>query len=94
MPESYFDQDTTDKLTGLRDRAMHERRPELLDDFSTERFEKNLIQTWRSAAALVYRNWLTYLCARKKRKPADRQNRNDVSREAELVPESHFAAAD
>src|SRR5579864_7659078 len=51
MPESYFDPDTANILADLQDRAMHARRPELLEQFPAAHAEKTLTQLWRPAAA-------------------------------------------
>jgi homoserine O-succinyltransferase len=61
MPENYFDRDTTDVLTKLQVRTLSNRHKDLLTEFPTELLEKRLNNTWRSEAALVFRNWLAYL---------------------------------
>jgi len=68
LPLRYFDRDTAKALTALRERALGDRREELLADFPTARAERRLTNTWRSAAAGIYGNWLTYLCAQKERR--------------------------
>jgi homoserine O-succinyltransferase len=65
MPEGYFDRDTTEAFTRLRERSLSDRRPELLADFPTALAEKGIAYTWRSMAARVYGNWLAYLYAQK-----------------------------
>jgi len=67
MPEGYFDESTADRLTALREEASFDRREELLADFPAARVERRLANTWRSAAASIYGNWLMYLCAQKER---------------------------
>jgi len=68
MPQGYFDENTAHALTALRERAVCERREELLADFPAARVERRLANTWRSAAACIYGNWLMYLCAQKERR--------------------------
>ena len=68
MPQGYFDANTANALTALQERALCDRREELLADFPTARIERRLANTWRAAAACTYRNWLMYLCAQKERR--------------------------
>jgi homoserine O-succinyltransferase len=65
MPHRYFDRDTTALLTSLQDRALSDRRMELLADFPAVQVEKRIANAWHSMAAPVYGNWLAYLCAQK-----------------------------
>lgn len=94
MPEGYFDRDTISALTAVEERAVHDRCPELLDDFPTALAERNLAQPWRPAASRVYRNWLTYLCAQKERRIEERQARKDLARGTGFISDRQFAAAD
>jgi homoserine O-succinyltransferase len=66
MPRGYFDRDTADVLTMVRERALSNQCEELLADFPTALVEKRIANTWRSAAVCIYGNWLTYLCEQKK----------------------------
>jgi homoserine O-succinyltransferase len=84
MPNGYFDQDTTLALTRGQERAMSDRREELLADFPFAQAEKRLAAPWRSAARRVYRNWLMYLCAQKERRMKQRQPRKTVGVVGEL----------
>ena len=68
MPRGYFDDETVGALTALRARALSERREELLEEFPTALLAGKVTNTWRPAAARVYRNWLLYLCAQKDRR--------------------------
>ncbi len=68
MPQDYFDANTANALTSFQERALSDRREELLVDFPTARIESRLANTWRAAAACTYRNWLMYLCAQKERR--------------------------
>jgi hypothetical protein len=80
MPEGYFDKDTVDVLTAVRDRALSDRREELLAEFPTALAACKVRNTWRSAAVCVYRNWLLYLCAQKDRHLKARQGRRECKR--------------
>jgi len=64
MPEGYFDDTTVEALTALRERALAERREELLADFPTALAAGTVTNTWRATATVVYRNWLLYLADR------------------------------
>jgi homoserine O-succinyltransferase/O-acetyltransferase len=64
MPRGYFDDRTVEVLTAMRDRALADRREERLAEFPAD-LTHAVANTWRLAAVHVYRNWLSYLCARK-----------------------------
>jgi homoserine O-succinyltransferase/O-acetyltransferase len=87
-PHGYFDEDTVDALTALRERAFLDRREELLADFPTSLLAIKVRNTWHSAAVCIYRNWLRYLCAQKHR----RLRFGHVQREAPRVGAATFAA--
>jgi homoserine O-succinyltransferase len=67
MPLGYFDERTADALSAVRERAVSDRRDELLAEFPTALVAGRVTNTWRSAAVRVYRNWLLYMCAQKGR---------------------------
>ncbi len=67
LPCGYVDPDTAILLTNLRERALGDRREELLAEFPVTAVESTLKNTWRSTAACIYRNWLTHLRAEKER---------------------------
>ena len=73
MPHGYVDADTAAALTAFRERALRGRREELLADFPAALAEARLVNTWRPASALIYGNWLAYLCAQKARRLRGRQ---------------------
>jgi homoserine O-succinyltransferase/O-acetyltransferase len=75
MPRGYFDDDTVDILTAVRERALSDRREELLADFPITLVAGKVRNTWHSAAVCVYRNWLLYLCAQKDRRLKARERR-------------------
>jgi homoserine O-succinyltransferase/O-acetyltransferase len=60
MPHGYFDGVTTEVLKGYRQRAMGERREEMIELFP-ESVTKSVQHSWRGFAAGVYKNWLQYL---------------------------------
>ena len=65
LPQGYFDKDTVTALAALRERALSDRREELLADFPTAQAAGKVSNTWRSAARRLYRNWLSYISAQK-----------------------------
>ena len=65
LPHGYFDEETAKALAALRERALVDRRAELLAEFPTEVAAGKVANTWRSTAESLYRNWLQYICAQK-----------------------------
>jgi homoserine O-succinyltransferase len=65
MPHGYFDEETVEVLTALRERALLDRREELLAEFPTAMAAGKVTNTWRSTAENLYRNWLVYIRAQK-----------------------------
>ena len=65
MPQGYFDRDTVDALTAIRERAFCDRLEDLPRDFESALADRNVTNQWRSVALNIYGNWLTYLCGRK-----------------------------
>jgi homoserine O-succinyltransferase len=68
MPHGYFDDETARALTALRERALVDRREEVLAGFPTALAARTVTNTWRSTATHLYRNWLLYMCAQKDRR--------------------------
>jgi homoserine O-succinyltransferase len=66
MPHGYFDEETDRALTALRERAMSDRREELLAEFPLAMAAGKVTNNWRSTAESLYRNWLQFICAEKK----------------------------
>jgi homoserine O-succinyltransferase len=77
LPQGYFDDDTIAVLTALRARALSDRREEQLEDFPTALVAGTVTNSWRPAAARIYRNWLLYLCAQKARDLKARNGRKE-----------------
>jgi len=69
IPQGYIDEHAAGLLTAIRERALADRREELLADFPFARLAAGLTNAWRPASVAFYRNWLRYLCARKKASP-------------------------
>jgi len=65
MPEGYFDPDMVKMLMALRERAVVDRREELLSEFPIAAAASQVNNTWRSAAENLYGNWLKYLHTQK-----------------------------
>src|SRR6266849_2928596 len=65
MPQGYFDEETVHALTALRERALSDRREELLAEFPLAMAAGKVTNNWRSTAEGFYRNWLQYICAEK-----------------------------
>ena len=79
MPHGYFDDDTVQALTALRERSQQGRREELLAEFPTAMATSKVTNNWRSAARELYHGWLQYLCAEKNQ--TIRANVRDETRE-------------
>ena len=70
MPQGYLDEETVHALTTLRERALSDRREELLAEFPIAMAAGKVRNNWRSTAQGLYRNWLLYICAAKKQSGA------------------------
>jgi homoserine O-succinyltransferase/O-acetyltransferase len=66
MPQSYFDQQTANALTALRERALARRQEDLLADVSSALAERSIENAWQSTATRIYINWLQYIAEQKK----------------------------
>jgi homoserine O-succinyltransferase/O-acetyltransferase len=64
LPNSYFDKDTAETLTALREKAPSGWREELLANLEAAVASSRISNTWRSTARRVYRTWVEYICAR------------------------------
>lgn len=65
MPHGYFDAAATEILSQFREKALSDRREDLMGLFPEAPVVETLQSTWHSSAMCVYRNWLQYLQARK-----------------------------
>ena len=80
LPRGYFDDDTVELLASVRARALSNRREALLAAFPTALLAGSVSNTWRPAAALIYRNWLSYICAQKDRRLRSWRSRQPLNR--------------
>jgi homoserine O-succinyltransferase/O-acetyltransferase len=67
MPERYFPHDLQARLTAFGERALVDRSESLLADFP--KADGNLMNTWRTPAIQIYRNWLNGLSADRNSRP-------------------------
>lgn len=65
LPRDYFDAGTERTLREIEARARVSRQEKLLSEVSTVLNDVQIHNTWSSTAALIYRNWLKHLAARK-----------------------------
>jgi homoserine O-succinyltransferase len=68
LPQRYFDHDAVEALTALRERALSDRREQLLEDLPTALVPGKATNTWGSAATHIYRNWLLHMSPQKERR--------------------------
>jgi len=73
MPLGYFDRETVEALTALRERALLDRREDLLAEFPTAMAAGKVTNTWRSTAETLYRNWLLFIRGQKEQARARSQ---------------------
>jgi homoserine O-succinyltransferase len=66
-PEGYFDRNTRDLVTTLRERALSDRSQDVLMDLPTALVENRIANTWSPVAVQVYANWIAYLSEQKLR---------------------------
>jgi homoserine O-succinyltransferase len=71
-PKGYFNQATADALNALRDEALSGGSKHLLARVSAVLENPTIENTWRTTAALVYRNWLQHICACKEERQMSR----------------------
>jgi len=67
MPHGYFDGETVAALDALRERALADRREEVLSEFPTALATERVTNTWRASGISLYGNWLRYICGQKAR---------------------------
>ncbi len=65
LPVDYFDEETERSLREIEARARASRQQELLGEVSAVLNSVRIQNSWRSTAALIYRNWLEHLCTQK-----------------------------
>lgn len=69
MPYGYFDHASVQVLEQLRERAVSDRREEIIESFP-ESVVDRLENTWQSSAISVYTNWLHFIATRRAETPA------------------------
>jgi homoserine O-succinyltransferase/O-acetyltransferase len=67
LPLDYFEEETEQTLRKIEAKARTSRQEELLGEVSAVLNSVRIRNTWRSTAALIYRNWLEQLCMQKRR---------------------------
>ena len=67
MPAGYFDAAATKLLNDFQEKAVSSPREMVLKEFPEAALTDGLQNTWRPSAAVMYRNWLHYLAAKKTR---------------------------
>jgi homoserine O-succinyltransferase len=67
IPEGYFDAATIVSLENLRNRALAERRPELIDELKKLSLKPTVTAEAEVAATTIFRNWLGYLAGKQDR---------------------------
>ncbi|MGC1870098.1 MAG: homoserine O-succinyltransferase [Acidobacteriaceae bacterium] len=71
MPRGYFDRDAEIELIALQHKARLVRDPEILAEVSRVLETVEIEDTWRPTAAVIYKNWLRYICAQKEQRLRD-----------------------
>ena len=66
LPVDYFDAETERSLREIESKAPASVREQLLGEVSAVLGSARIQNTWRGAAALIYRNWLEHLSERKR----------------------------
>ena len=66
LPRDYFEEETERYLREIEARARASRQEKLLVEVSAVLNSVRIHNTWRSTAALIYRNWLEHLCTQKR----------------------------
>jgi homoserine O-succinyltransferase len=66
LPLDYFDEETERSLREIETKARALRQEKLLSEVTAVLSSVRIQNTWRSAAVLIYRNWLKHLCTRKR----------------------------
>jgi len=65
VPQNYFDFEAEKVLHAFQERALSDRRQELLASFPHSALAANLTDVWRDTAVQLYRNWLLYISTQK-----------------------------
>jgi homoserine O-succinyltransferase len=65
LPEGYFDNSSRALFDAFRERAILERREEMMERFPVPTIIQNLENSWGASSVGVYGNWLEYLTSRR-----------------------------
>jgi homoserine O-succinyltransferase/O-acetyltransferase len=65
VPAGYFNAQATTLLNEFQQQAFADRREDIMEQFPEAEVSDSLQNSWRSSAALIYRNWLQHLALRK-----------------------------
>jgi homoserine O-succinyltransferase len=65
LPLDYFEEETERSLREIEAKARASRQEKLFGEVSAVLNGVRIHNTWRSTAALIYRNWLEHLCSQK-----------------------------
>jgi homoserine O-succinyltransferase len=77
MPQGYFHRYATTLLDAFQERALGDRREDLLASFPMPSLDAGLVNRWRASAVSIYANWLSHLSAHKAAKPKSKiESRN------------------
>jgi homoserine O-succinyltransferase len=71
-PHGYLDSEASELAAAFRERAVADRRPDLVRSFPKRTLENGIAAAWRTTAIAIYENWFDYLKGRKleRRSPA------------------------
>jgi homoserine O-succinyltransferase len=65
LPQFYFDETATTAALNFRERALADRRPDLIASFPMAQLHVGLDCPWRACAVGIYEKWFEYLSERK-----------------------------
>jgi homoserine O-succinyltransferase/O-acetyltransferase len=65
LPRGYLSAAATARLTEFREQALAQRTAALLESFPFTTVAAGLESTWRASAVAMYRNWLSFISARR-----------------------------
>jgi homoserine O-succinyltransferase len=66
LPLDYFEDETERSLREIEAKGRAARQEKFLGEVSAVLNSVRIRNTWRSTAALIYRNWLKHLCTQKR----------------------------
>jgi homoserine O-succinyltransferase len=69
LPRGYLSAEATARLTEFREQALTKRTAALLESFPFTTVAAGLENTWRASSVAMYRNWLSFISARRAQSP-------------------------